>query len=195
MVQIRMPRNGRFTPVSVTVGERWIIGHGDGGNIGAVRTLVSLVSVGLCLLLCIALPVHAGDDAASVGVDTVSMASPDREPIWTARLFFIAINDRDTASLYGLFAADAYIRVTSQVSVGSNPILASESVAPVERRGWIERSIVQPGVNMRNRGTDVSGRTITAQAEWVVEGVTAEVTIVFEQSSDGLIHAMTIAPR
>lgn len=138
-------------------------------------------------------PLGADGEPPPHAVDAVSMASPDREAIWTARLFFIAVNDRDADTLYALFTDDAMISV-DEVADDSGIVLPAAEVGAATRRAWLERSVVKPGIRLRNRGGEVDGRTVTVRADWSVGDTHTTVAIEFEQSDDGRIATMRIAP-
>lgn len=162
------------------------------------RRIVAIVTV-LCTVVTVS--AVAGDDPSSStgdgveAVDTVSMASPNRETIWTARLFFIAVNDRDEDTLYALFADDATITVEEPIGA-TGTMVPTADVDAASRRAWLERSIVEPRVRLRNRGgAEVDGRTATVESDWTVDETSTTVVIVFEQSEDGRIATMRIAPH
>ena len=138
----------------------------------------SIISTAVLIFVAVLTPTtYAGDNPEP---DAVSAASASREPIWTARLFFIAVNDRDAATVYALFSDHATIRTDA------------ETIPPARRDAWLRRTIIAPDVRLQNRGDTVVDRTITVDTDWSEGERSNRVVLTFTQSEDGLIDALVI---
>ena len=113
--------------------------------------------------------------------DSLSMASPSREPIWTARLFIIALNDADAA------AADAVFGETGELHAFGEPVPESQ------RRPWIEQLLATEAFGVHVKEDEVEGDQVVIIAEWWPEGQAARVRMEFHRDQEGLIEQLTIS--
>ncbi|MDA3949530.1 MAG: hypothetical protein PF508_09895 [Spirochaeta sp.] len=120
--------------------------------------------------------------STSYGQDAVSMASPSREPIWTARLFVIAVNDEEPDSAHAMFSPDARL------------VFDTTRVSAADRSEWLHDRITVGGVGIHVRENLVDDRRVTIRAEWGPDGDRIPVEMQFLSGENGLIDELTIRP-
>ncbi len=108
------------------------------------------------------------------------MASPSREPIWTARLLIIAINDGDERTARAMFAPEGGVTFFEQ------------TVPPEHRDAWISDDVFGAGVGVRVRRNDVDGRVVRIIADWGRGESWERVLLTFVQSEDGRIGTLQV---
>lgn len=97
------------------------------------------------------------------GQDSISSASPDREPIWTARLLFIAVNDGTLQDAENMFTSESTV------------------------------SYFGENVHLNVQESSVEGDTVTTKLLWRTETNPGQIVrFVFLQDENGLIKELTI---
>lgn len=124
--------------------------------------------------------------ASATAQDATSMASPSREPIWTARLLSIAINNGDVEEAVAMFADNATLTIRGE-----------ETDEVTQRSGraideWLQRLIVADGGKANVQDDCVDGRTIVVDLLLVREEDETLRRFEYIQAENGLIAELTI---
>jgi len=115
------------------------------------------------------------------GQDSISSASPDREPIWTARLLFIAVNDGTLQDAENMFTSESTVSYLGKQIHG-------EEIA-----NWLQTEVFGENAHLNVQESSVEGDTVTTKLLWRTKTNPGQIVrFVFLQDENGLIKKLTI---
>jgi hypothetical protein len=120
--------------------------------------------------------------------DATSMASPTREPIWTARLLSIAVNDGDVEEAAAMFADSTIL------SIRSRGTQEGTHLAGREIEGWLHRLIETDNGRIEVQNDCVDGRTIVVDLLLIRGEDETLRRFEYTQADNGLIAELIVGP-